>query len=300
MTAKVILNPYSNLWNSQKRWPDAERALREAGVDFEVGLSEGPGHIAELTRQAIRAGFSPIIAAGGDGTIGEIVNAMAHELEDSDRLVPLGILPMGTGNDLAYALKIPFDLAGAAKVIAAGKIHPMDMGKVNDRYFANNCALGLEPYVTTIQAKITSIKGVARYLLATVMAIMDRPSWKISMEWDGGAFEGPISLVYVGNGPRTGGMFFMGPDADPFDGKLTVVYGYRATRRGMFALLPKTLKSGAGNYLESEGIIEMPVTRLKVHLESPTPVHTDGEIIYTAIQDVEYSILPGRLQVFLP
>lgn len=300
MTAKVILNPYSNRWNSQKRWPDAERALREAGVDFEVGLSEGPGHIAELTRQAIRAGFSPIIAAGGDGTIGEIVNAMAHELEDSDRLVPLGILPMGTGNDLAYALKIPFDLAGAAKVIAAGKIHPMDMGKVNDRYFANNCALGLEPYVTTIQAKITSIKGVARYLLATVMAIMDRPSWKISMEWDGGAFEGPISLVYVGNGPRTGGMFFMGPDADPFDGKLTVVYGYRATRRGMFALLPKTLKSGAGNYLESEGIIEMPVTRLKVHLESPTPVHTDGEIIYAAIQDVEYSILPGRLQVFLP
>lgn len=300
MTAKVILNPYSNRWNSQKRWPDAERALREAGVDFEVGLSEGPGHIAELTRQAIRAGFSPIIAAGGDGTIGEIVNAMAHELEDSEALVPLGILPMGTGNDLAYALKIPFDLAGAAKVIAAGKIHPMDMGKVNDRYFANNCALGLEPYVTTIQAKITSIKGVARYLLATVMAIMDRPSWKISMEWDGGAFEGPISLVYVGNGPRTGGMFFMGPDADPFDGKLTVVYGYRATRRGMFALLPKTLKSGAGNYLESEGIIEMPVTRLKVHLESPTPVHTDGEIIYTAIQDVEYSILPGRLQVFLP
>ena len=300
MTAKVILNPYSNRWNSQKRWPDAERALREAGVDFEVGLSEGPGHIAELTRQAIRAGFSPIIAAGGDGTIGEIVNAMAHELENSETLVPLGILPMGTGNDLAYALKIPFDLAGAAKVIAAGKIQPMDMGKVNDRYFANNCALGLEPYVTTIQAKITSIKGVARYLLATVMAIMDRPSWKIRMEWDGGAFEGPISLVYVGNGPRTGGMFFMGPDADPFDGKLTVVYGYRATRRGMFALLPKTLKSGAGNYLESEGIIEMTVTRLKVHLESPTPVHTDGEIIYTATQDVEYSILPGRLQVFLP
>jgi diacylglycerol kinase (ATP) len=300
MTAKVILNPYSNRWNSQKRWPDAERALREAGVDFEVGLSDGPGHIAELTRQAIRDGFSSIIAAGGDGTIGEIVNAMAHELENSETLVPLGILPMGTGNDLAYALKIPFDLVEAAKVIAAGKIGPMDMGKVNDRYFANNCALGLEPYVTTIQARITSIKGVARYLLATVMAIMDRPSWKIRMEWDGGSFEGPISLVYVGNGPRTGGMFFMGPNADPFDGKLTVVYGYRATRRGMFALLPKTLKSGPGNYLESEGIIEMPVTRLKVHLESPTPVHTDGEIIYTATQDVEYSILPGRLQVFLP
>jgi diacylglycerol kinase (ATP) len=143
MTAKVILNPYSNRWNAKKRWPAAEIALRAAGVDFDLAISERPGHISELTCQALQSGFSPIIAAGGDGTIGEVVNAMGHALADQDALIPLGIIPLGTANDLAYALKIPFDLTEAARVIGAGKIRPMDMGKANDIYFANNSALGL-------------------------------------------------------------------------------------------------------------------------------------------------------------
>ena len=177
MTAKVILNPYSNRWNAKKRWPAAEIALRAAGVDFDLAISERPGHISELTRQELQSGFSPIIAAGGDGTIGEVVNAMGHALADQDALIPLGIIPLGTANDLAYALKIPFYLTEAARVIGAGKIRPMDMGKANDIYFANNSALGLEPYVSVIQNKITWIKGIGRYLVAAVLAIMDKPTW---------------------------------------------------------------------------------------------------------------------------
>ena len=176
----------------------------------------------------------------------------------------------------------------------------MDMGKANDIYFANNSALGLEPYVTVIQSKITWIKGIGRYLVSAVRAIMDRPTWNAHLEWDGGSFDGPISLIYAGNGPRSGGVFFMGPHADPFDGKLTIVFGYRATRRGMFALLPKTMKPDAGSYVESEGMREFPVSWLKVHLENPSPAHTDGEIFSTAITDLEYHILPGRLQMLLP
>ncbi len=300
MTAKVILNPYSNRWNAQKRWPQAETALRNAGVEFELAVSKGPGDIAELTRQAIKEGFSPIIAAGGDGTIGEMVNALAHASEDKAQLTPVGILPLGTANDLAYALKIPFDLTEAAKLIAAGNIRPMDMGKANDIYFANNSALGLEPYVTVIQNKITWIQGIARYLVSAVLAIMDRPTWKAHLEWDGGSYDGPVSLVYVGNGPRSGGVFFMGPHADPFDGKLTIVYGHRATRRGMFALLPKTMKPDAGSYVESPGMFELNVSWLKVHLENPSPAHTDGELFSTACTSIEYGILPGRLKMLLP
>ncbi len=300
MTAKVILNPYSNRWNAKKRWPAAEIALRAAGVDFDLAISERPGHISELTRQALQSGFSPIIAAGGDGTIGEVVNAMGHALADQDALIPLGIIPLGTANDLAYALKIPFDLTEAARVIGAGKIRPMDMGKANDIYFANNSALGLEPYVSVIQNKITWIKGIGRYLVAAVLAIMDKPTWAAHLEWDGGKYDGPISLIYIGNGPRSGGVFFMGPHADPFDGKLTIVYGHRATRRGMFALLPKTMKTDQGSYVESEGMTEFPVSWLKVHLDNPSPAHTDGEIFSTGITDLEYRILPNRLQVLLP
>ena len=300
MTAKVILNPYSNRWNARKRWPEAESHLRSAGVDFDLAVSEGPGYIGELTRQALREGYSPLIAAGGDGTIGEMVNAMAHTAGPGAPLTPLGILPLGTANDLAYALKIPLELGAAASVIAAGKITPMDLGKANDIYFANNSALGLEPYVTVIQAKITWIKGISRYLVAAIRAIMDRPKWDVHMEWDGGSYDGPVSLVYVGNGPRSGGVFFMGPHANPFDGKLTIVYGYRASRGGMFALLPKTMKPDSGSYVESEGMHEFPASWLKVHLNNPSPAHTDGELFSTGITDVDYTIFPGLLQILMP
>jgi diacylglycerol kinase (ATP) len=300
MTAKVILNPYSNRWNAQKRWPEAESALRAAGVDFELAVSEGPGHIARLAEQAVMDGFSTLLAAGGDGTVGEIVNALAHAAADGAPLVPIGIMPLGTANDLAYALKIPFNLDEAARVIAVGKIGRMDLGKVNDLYFANNSALGLEPYVTIIQSRIGWIRGMARYLIAAMRAILDKPAWSAHLEWDGGTFEGPISLVYIGNGPRSGGVFYMGPHADPFDGKLTIVFGYRATRRGMFALLPRAMKPGAGSYVESEGMREFTASWLKVHFDNPSPAHTDGEVFSTAITDLEYRIFPGRIQVYLP
>jgi len=300
MKAKVILNPYSNRWNAQKRWPEAESALKKAGVDFDLAVSEKPGHLAELTRQALLEGYSPIIAAGGDGTIGEVVNAMAHATSKDEQITPLGILPMGTANDMAYALKIPLDLAEASLIIKAGKVIPMDMGKANDIFFANNSALGIEPYVTVIQSKITWIKGITRYLVSAVKAILEGPTWSAHMEWDGGKYDGPISLIYVGNGPRSGGVFFMGPHADPFDGKLTIVYGHRATRRGMFALLPKTMKPDVGSYVESPGMFEFKASWLKVHLDNPSPAHTDGELFSYGITDLNYQVFPGRLQLLLP
>ncbi|PIZ26463.1 MAG: diacylglycerol kinase, partial [Chloroflexi bacterium CG_4_10_14_0_8_um_filter_57_5] len=77
MTAKVILNPYANRWNAEKRWPEAESALKAAGVDFELAVSELPGGSVELAAEAARSGFSPIIAAGGDGTAGDVVHGLA-------------------------------------------------------------------------------------------------------------------------------------------------------------------------------------------------------------------------------
>ena len=69
MTAKVILNPYSNRWNSQKRWPEAEAVLKAAGVDFDLVVSQSKGHIVDLVEQAAREKCSPKILAGGDGTL---------------------------------------------------------------------------------------------------------------------------------------------------------------------------------------------------------------------------------------
>ncbi|NWF65558.1 MAG: diacylglycerol kinase family lipid kinase [Chloroflexi bacterium] len=301
MTAKVILNPYSNRWNSQARWPQAEAALKAAGVEFELAISEKKGAIVGLAEQAARSGFSPIIAAGGDGTIGEVVNGMARAAGSLDQpLGPLGIIPLGSANDLVVNLGLPKDLNQAANVIAAGKTDLIDVCKCNDRYYVNNSAAGLEPYVTTKQEKIHSIKGILRYLIAAVLGIMDKPEWNVNMEWDGGSYTGPLSLVSVGNTPLTGGVFYMTPHADPRDGKLTFSYGYRNSRLGLFQALPRTMKPGAGSFIEMEGMYEVNAAHLSIELDKPSPAHTDGELFPEWLTSLKYEIFPKRLQIFLP
>jgi diacylglycerol kinase (ATP) len=300
MTAKVILNPYSNRWNSQKRWAEADAALKAAGVDFELVVSKSKGQIVELAEQAVRENCSPIIVAGGDGTIGDAANGLVRAAKsNAEVLGPLGIMPTGSANDIAFALGLPTDLNQAAKVIAAGKTRAMDLGKLNDRYFVNNSAAGLEPYVTTKHERIDWIKGMGRYLVAAVWAIMDKPEWHGKVSWDGGEYGGKFSLISIGNGRRTGG-FFMTPHADPFDGKLTLAFGYRATRLGLFQALPRAFNEDKGSYVEMEGMKEVQATRISIHLDTPSPAHTDGELLPAWIQDFEYEILPKRLSVLVP
>jgi diacylglycerol kinase (ATP) len=300
MTARVILNPYSNRWNSQKRWPEAEAALKAAGVQFDLVVSADKGQIVELAEQAARAGCLPVIVAGGDGSIGDAANGLARAASsNSDPLGPLGIMPLGSANDLVYALGLPTDLSEAARVIARGNTRLMDMGLLNGRCFVNNSAAGLEPYTTIKQQKIHAIKGVGRYLVAAVQAILDKPEWHGVIEWDGGKYEGPLSLVTVGNGRRSGG-FFMSPHADPFDGKLTLAFGYRGTRLGMLQALPRALKEDQGSYVEMEGMYELHVTRISLHLDKPSPAHTDGELLPQWVQDFEYEIQAQRIKMILP
>jgi diacylglycerol kinase (ATP) len=214
-------------------------------------------------------------------------------------MVPLGIMPTGSANDLIYALGLPTDLREAAKVIAAGKTRAMDLGKLNGRYFVNNSAGGLEPYITIKQERIQWVKGIVRYLLAAIQGIMDKPEWHGKIKWDDGEYSGPISLITVGNGQRSGG-FFMAPHANLFDGKLTLVYGYRATRLSMFQALPHTFNPDKGSYVELKGIHELHTTRASIHLDQPSPAHTDGELLPNSIQDFDYEILPGCLSIFVP
>lgn len=300
MPAKVILNPYSNRWNSQKRWPDAEAALKAAGIDFEVSISQSKGQIVDLVQNAVQEGCSPIIVAGGDGSLGDAVNGLAKAAKsENEQLGPFGIMPLGSANDLVYALGLPSDLNDAARVIARGKTRPMDMGIMNGRYFANNSGAGLEPYVTIKHEKIQWIKGPVRYMVAAVQAILDKPEWHGKIKWDDGGYEGPLSLISVGNGRRTGG-FFMTPHADPFDGKLTLAFGYRATRRGLFRALPRAFNEDKGSYVEMKGMYEVQTTHISIHLDKPSPAHTDGELLSQWQQDFEYQIQPKRINVIIP
>ena len=300
MTIKVILNPYSNRWNAQKRWGEAEIALRDAGVKFDLSVSERPDHIVDLAAAAVSKGFSTIVVAGGDGSIGEAINGMGKKWDEKSPFpVTLGLLPLGSANDLIFNIGFPTDLKEAAKIIAGGKTRALDLCKCNDRYFVNNSACGLEPYVTTKHERIHWIKGMMRYLVAAVWAIMDKPEWHGEVKWDDGEYKGPLSLVSLGNGRRTGG-FFMTPHADPFDGKLTLAFGHRGTRMGLFMALPKAFNEGKGSYVELDGMRELHTMRVSIRLDHPSPAHTDGELFDTWITDLEYKIFPSAVNLLVP
>ena len=307
MTAKVILNPYAGRWTALKRRDEVEAALRNCGIDYELVITAGPGDGTQLASRAISDGFDPIVAAGGDGSVSEVVNGMMQEMSGVlDKPVSLGVIPLGTANDFADNLKLPKDILASAKVISLRKSQIIDLGIVSagrqgsNRFFDNNAALGLEPYVTLVQEGISRIRGTLRYLLATLIAVRENPQWSMQIEWDGGSYEGPVTLVTVGNLPRTGGIFFMTPNASAFDGLLTFAYGFMPTRRQIIGILPHTMKPGKGSYIEHPAIHEIHTKWLRVHSHQPTPAHADGVIISKNIHDIEYRVVPRVLPVLLP
>jgi diacylglycerol kinase (ATP) len=303
MPAKVILNPFANRWKALQRRGDVESALNAAGVPYDLVVTSAPGHGLELARNAVLDGFTPVIAAGGDGSVSEVVNGMAQA--NPDIQVPLGILPLGSANDLAYNLGLPQEITYAAQVIAGGHVRRIDLCKVawngpggsGSRYFDNNSAIGLEPYITLKQERIHWLKGIFRYLLATLQGIGDNPYWRMRLTWEGGGYKGNVTLVTVGNAPRTGGLFYMAPHADPFDGRLTFVYGWINGRVSILRVLPMTMKPGRGSYVEHPSIHEIHSSWLKVQVERGTPLHADGEIQSLNAEDIEYSVHPGCLPV---
>lgn len=310
MTAKIILNPYAGRWKGLQNRDQVIAALKSIGMDFDLVMTEAPNHGTELAYQAARHGFSPIISAGGDGSVSEVMNGIVSAAQDTNTApVPLGVLPLGTANDLMVNLRIPTNLDGAIKTIAAGETRRIDLGQViawdvssnkrKIRYFDNNSAIGLEPNVTLIQQRIRWLRGSFRYLLATLISVARNPRWDMHLEWDGGDYSGPVTLVTVGNNPLTGGVFYMAPHADPFDGKLDCVYGFVASRLQKLRILPRTMKAGEGNYVEHPAIHEVNLTTLKIHSNQPTPLHADGEIQFDATQEIEYHILPHYLPVLM-
>jgi diacylglycerol kinase (ATP) len=293
VTCMVILNPYSGRWNARRRRAEVEDCLRAAGIEFELVETEGPGHGTDVAETAVRSGYTPIVVAGGDGAIGEVVNGLLRARPEGI-LGPLGVLPLGTANDLVHNLGLPLDLEIASQAIARGRTRRIDLGMANDWVFDNNSAVGLEPVVTIENARMVWLRGVVRYLVAALVAIARKPTWNMHLEWDDGTYDGPVSLVSVGNCPVTGGLFRMAPAADPADGMLTFVYGYAPTRLKMLMLLPRAI---SGDYVKDPAIHQHHTRKLAIRTSPGTPIQLDGELRADDLKEVVYRCLPARLDV---
>jgi diacylglycerol kinase (ATP) len=293
---KIIVNPYAGRWKAQAAIPDIRQACQALDLDHELVISDGPGHAIDIAREAVMAGFSPIVAAGGDGTISEVVNGLMQAITSGD-VGPLGVIPLGSADDFADMLGLDKEVGPACRTILAGHTRRIDLGCVNGRFFDNNSAIGLEPMVTITERAMKRIKGTSRYILAAVKTILGHKPWHARLVWDGGEYEGPITLVSVGNNRRTGGAFWMTPRAEPDDGLLDFVFAGKIGRLRLMRLLPTTFD---GSHVDQPEIVYERTTRLTIECSPPTPIQADGELFDLSATNIEYTTLPGQLQVIVP
>lgn len=296
MNGLIILNPYANRWKASKQKGPILDLCSEMGLSLDYVETKAPLEAIEIARQAALDGYRPIIAAGGDGTIGEVLNGLMAS-ENAEALEAFGVIPLGTANDLINNLGHPKPLHEAIQIIKNGKTKRIDLGRVNGWVFANNSAVGLEPIVSQYNIQMTWSRGITRYLLAALRAIWGKSVWNVTMEWDTGSYEGPMSLVSVGNGAVTGGLFHMAPGALLDDGALTFVHGYAPTRRQMLQLLPRAI---SGDYINDPAIHQHHTTKLRIETEPSTPLQTDGEVRADAATFFDYEVIPACLKIYSP
>ncbi len=291
---KVILNAFGGRLSKQEKVALVEQAMQAAGLEYHLELTQYAGHATELAQQAILDGWSTIVAAGGDGTIHEVICGFMLAAE-KNQVATSGIIPLGTANDFARGLQLPTDATAACQRIAVGNTRVIDIGTVNGHFFANNSAVGLEPVVTINHEQMRRVKGNLRYILAALKAIVQVQPWHMRLVWDDGTYEGPVTLVSVGNGCRTGG-FYMMPQAEMDDGLLDFLFDVGLTRWQLLTLLPKTLK---GTHIDHPLVRYLKTRSLSITASPSTPLHADGEIIDRQALEINYSILPNKLRVIV-
>ena len=295
MPAKIILNPYSNRWGAKKRWPEAQRILESLGYEFDWVETEGPGHGVELAREAVAQGFDPVVAAGGDGAINEVVSGLVGE-GDVARAT-LGVLPLGSANDYAYQLGIPSDdLERACRLLVDAKhVRTLDLGRANQYVFMNDFIVGLGAIANMEAAKIQRVHGETRYILGAVKAILKAQWPTVGFRWDGDVMEKrPILMSYISIGYRTGGVYFFSPRARQDDGLLDFLVADARSRLGVFKLLPSTMK---GTHIHAPGVYYRQCTWVAIDSDDPLPMLVDGEIKTDFPTQVNVRVLPGAIRV---
>ena len=301
----VIVNPHSANRRTGKRWPAAAGQLRVAIGGFDTFFTERPGHASALAKRLAEEGCTRIIAAGGDGTVNEIVNGLLDE--DGNALnsdVTLGVLPLGTGGDFRRSLGLT-GLSDGIQAVAAGNIRQIDAGRVSfrahdgkpaRRYFANLVSFGMGGEVAMrARNALGSFGGKAAFLYATISVFFSyRPKavrLHLGSEEDARVFR--VLNVAVGNGRFHGGGMHVCPRAALHDGLLEVTV---IDALGMLTLLKDLPVLYSDNIYQHPKTHHFRVQRLAADSDQRTSIEVDGEPLGTL--PLEISVLPGRLRLF--
>ena len=287
MTFALIFNPLAGRGKAKGIENKLKVRLEQKIGVFEFFRTEFSGHAEQIAKK-IKENFDVLIAAGGDGTIHEIVNGM---LGGS---AALGIIPIGSGNDFIKTLFIPKHLDRAIEVIIKNCRKKMDIGLINDRYFANGVGVGFDAWVVKESQKVKYLRGFLIYLYAVLKTLISYQKETITLAIEGRTEIRDIYLSAFGNGRAMGGGFFLTPEAQIDDGKLDLCIIDPLKKWEVIWHLPKVLK---GKHLAMPQVQSLRSNKIEIFSEEGIALHADGELLGLNLKEIKISILPRALEV---
>lgn len=267
----------------------AVRILEESGMVLIKEESEDPAHINELIRRH-RGKVDAVVLAGGDGTMSSAAGTL------SECGLALGILPTGTANDLARTLAIPESPEAAAAIIAEGRLHAIDLGKVNDRIFINAAHIGLGVRVNrNLTRELKSRWGRFSYAKSLIDSFRSMRSYRADIVCDGESFSVRSIHITVANGRFYGGGMALSKEAAVDDHKLRI---FSLEPQSFWSFLSHSVVMLGGDLQGREGVFLRSGERIRIHTSKILDIWADGEFISQT--PACFELRPNGLQVYVP
>jgi diacylglycerol kinase (ATP) len=285
--ALYLVNRHSR--RGKKLLPQATHALERLGFSLLDERITSSRHMAEVIRRRAHD-VDLVIVGGGDGTLNAAVDGLV------DTGLPLGILPLGTGNDLARTLHIPLDLEEACDVIARGQTRRIDLGWVNGHHFFNVASIGLTVRITQQLSKgLKQQWGIFAYPLAALRVLHQARPFRAEIRWDDQVARVRTVQITIGNGRHYGGGMTVAHDATIDDQRLDL-YSLEVERPWhVLALLPG-MRWGRLRGLSS--VRTLSAREIEIRTRRPRPISADGEPSMTT--PAIFRVIPRAITVFAP
>ena len=296
-----LVNPASANGATGKRWPELAHRAAQLGLEGTTLFSDRPGHLIELAERAARDGAELVVAAGGDGTLNEVVNGLVRAGTSTE----LAIIPLGTGMDLVRTYGIPTRFDDAVRNVLEGTPRTIDVGRVSyrewdgragERYFANVGSVGMSAAVAQrANGMSKALGGKATFFYALTRVFFEWENTVVSVQLDDERREARMHDVVVANGRWHGGAMLLAPEAKPDDGLFDVVLIGDVTKRDFVTTAPKIYK---GTYLSHPKVELLRSRTVAVDAVEHLPIELDGEQVGTT--PVRFEIVPAALRVRVP